>query len=48
MTSSDAESMGKLPEKLKGYHDDQIEHSTCGRDECGVSRKRDYMHFMHK
>jgi hypothetical protein len=32
MTSSDAERVGKLPEKLKGYHDDQTEHSRCGRD----------------
>jgi hypothetical protein len=40
MTSSDVERMGKPPEKLKDYHDDQIEHSTCGGDEHGVSRQR--------
>jgi hypothetical protein len=48
MTSSDAERVGKLPEKLKGYHDDQTEHSTCGGDERGVSRQRDCVHCMHK
>jgi hypothetical protein len=48
MTSNDAERVGKPPEKLKGYHDDQTEHSTCGGDERSVSRKRDYMHCMHK
>jgi hypothetical protein len=48
MTSSDAEHMGKPLEKLKGYHDDQIENSICGGDECGVSRQRDCAHCMHK
>ena len=40
MTSSDVERMGKPPEKLKGYHDDQTKHSRCGGDERGVSRQR--------
>ena len=48
MTYSDDERMGKPPEKLKGYHDDQTEHSTCGGDECVVSRQRDCAHCMHK
>jgi hypothetical protein len=48
MTSSDAERVGKPPEKLKGYHDDQTEHSRCGGDERGVSRQRHCVHCMHK
>jgi hypothetical protein len=48
MTSSDVERVGKPPKKLKDYHDDQTEHSTCGGDEHGMSRQRDCMHFMHK
>jgi hypothetical protein len=30
ITASDAKRMGKLPEKLKSYHDDQVEHSRGG------------------
>jgi hypothetical protein len=29
MTSSDAEGMGKPPQRLKSFHDEQVEHSTC-------------------
>jgi hypothetical protein len=29
MTSSDVERVGKLPEKLKSFLDEQAEHSTC-------------------
>ena len=48
MTSSDVERVGKMPEKLKGYRDDQTEHSRCGRDEHSVSRQRHCVHCMHK
>jgi hypothetical protein len=29
MTSSDVECVGKPPEKLKSFHDEHAEHSTC-------------------
>ena len=37
ITPSDAERLGKLPEKLKSYHDDQTEHLRGGGYRCGVS-----------
>ena len=47
-TPSDAEHVGKPPEKLKSYHDDQAEHSRGGGYRCGVSMQRDCRHCMHK
>jgi hypothetical protein len=40
--------MGKPLEKLKSYHDDQVEHSRGGGYRCGVSMQRDSTHCMHK
>jgi hypothetical protein len=48
MTSRDVERMGKMPEKLKGYHGDQTKNSICGGDERGVRRQRHCVHCMHK
>jgi hypothetical protein len=40
ITYSDAERVEKWPEKLKSHDDDQIEHSSCGGNWCGVSMQR--------
>ena len=40
--------MGKPPEKLKSYHDDQAEHSRGGGYQRGVSMQRYCTHCMHK
>jgi hypothetical protein len=45
---SDAERVGKPLEKLKSYHDDQVEHSRGGGYRNGVSMQRNCAHFMHK
>ena len=47
-TPSDAERVGKWPEKLKSYHDDQAEHSRGGGYQRGVSMQRYCAHSMHK
>ena len=47
-TYSDVECMGKLPEKLKSYHDDQAEHSRGGGIWHGVSMQRHCEYCMHK
>jgi hypothetical protein len=48
MTSSDVERMGKPPEKMKSYHDDQIDHLSCGGDWRSVIMQRNGEDFMHK
>jgi hypothetical protein len=40
--------VGKPPEKLKSYHDDQAEHSRGGGYRRGVSMQRYCAHCMHK
>ena len=40
--------MGKLPEKLKNYHDDQEEHSRGGGYRRSVSMQRYCVHCIHK
>jgi hypothetical protein len=40
--------VGKPPEKLKSYHDDQAEHSRGGVDWHGESMQRYCAHCMHK
>jgi hypothetical protein len=40
--------MGKPPEKLKSYHDDQTEHSRGGGDWRGMSMQRNGKYCMHK
>jgi hypothetical protein len=40
--------VGKPPEKLKSYHDDQAEHSRGGGYWRGVSMQRNCEHCMHK
>jgi hypothetical protein len=47
-TYSDVERVGKPPEKLKSYHDDQAEHSRGGGYRRGVSMQRHCEHCMHK
>jgi hypothetical protein len=42
------ERMGKPPEKLKSYHDDQAEHLRGGGYRRGVSMQRYCVHCMHK
>jgi hypothetical protein len=39
-TYSDVERMGKLPEKMKSYDDDHVEHSRGGGDWHGMSMQR--------
>jgi hypothetical protein len=48
ITHSDAERVGKPPEKLKSYHDDQAEHSRGGGYRHGVSMQRYCAHCTHK
>jgi hypothetical protein len=48
ITPSDVERVGKPPEKLKSYHDDQAEHSRGGGYRRGVSMQRYCTHCMHK
>ena len=48
ITYSDVERVEKRPEKIKSHDDDQIEHSSCGGYQCGVSMQGDCMHCMHK
>jgi hypothetical protein len=48
ITPSDAERVGKRPEKLKNYHDDHAEYSRGGGYWCGVSMQRYGTHCMHK
>jgi hypothetical protein len=40
ITPSDVERVGKLPEKLKSYHDDRAEHSRGGGYRRGVSMQK--------
>jgi hypothetical protein len=40
--------VGKPPEKLKSYHDDQAEHLRGGGYRHSVSMQRDCAHCMHK
>jgi hypothetical protein len=47
-TYSDGERVGKPPEKLKSYHDDQAEHSRGGGYWRGVSMQRHCKYCMHK
>jgi hypothetical protein len=47
-TYSDDERVGKPPEKLKSYHDDQAEHSRGGGYWRGVSMQRHCEYCMHK
>jgi hypothetical protein len=48
ITSSNVERVGKRPEKLKSYHDDQAEHLRGGGYQRGVSKQRNGAHCMHK
>jgi hypothetical protein len=48
ITYSDVERVEKWPEKLKSHDDDQIEHSSCGGYQRGVSMQRCCAHCMHK
>ena len=48
ITYSDAERMGKWPEKLKSYDDDHAEHSRGEGDWCGMSMHRNGKYCMHK
>ena len=48
MTSSDAERVGKQPEKLKSYDDDHVEHSRGVGDWHGMSMQRNGEYCMHK
>jgi hypothetical protein len=40
--------VGKPPEKLRSYHDDQAEHSRGGGHRCGVRMQRNGAHCMHE
>jgi hypothetical protein len=40
--------VGKRPEKLKIYHDDQAEHSRDGGHRRGVNMKRNGTHCMYE
>jgi hypothetical protein len=40
--------VGKPPEKMKSYHDDQAEHSRGGGYQHGVSMQRDCAHCMYE
>jgi hypothetical protein len=48
ITSSDAERVGKQPEKMKSYDDDHAEHSRGGEDWHGMSMHRNGKYCMHK
>jgi hypothetical protein len=48
ITSSDAECVGKRPEKLKSYDDDHREHSRGGGYWRGMSMQRNGEYCMHK
>jgi hypothetical protein len=48
ITPSDAERVGKQPEKLKSHDDDHAEHLRCGGDWRGMSMQRNGEYCMHK